>query len=895
MSPLVRKEIRLVFPYWGIAMLLVIVLALVLARDMSDPLNKYFTWGFDFGMVLLGLAPFGYEFSTGTFSSLMVQPMERRRIWRLKILVTGLAALLAVAAFECILYWRMQTSLTDWRHTVLAKFPTPNLRISGMLTEQQDLFWPNFWHISRSVILVPFVAITGGLWATLLFRQTGAALWFVILVPGAISVALIPVAHWFNANSEETIGLIAFALYSVAGFLWARRMFANAQDYQWLGESIAVFDLKSAKVHDDSAAPRRRAAIRALVRKEIQSHQISLLIAFGLLVMHICSLVIRGVYVLPRNSEFRFVVEAVPYLWLLVPWLVGSVAIAEERKLGTAESQLCLPLRRRTQFAIKLIIALVLGIVLGGVIPSAIEWIGLKFHIGSEMLGLVPVAHSSEVVRQSGSNLAGMGAFAVLCIIATLISIVSVFASSLTRNTLHALGAAVVFGFGWILLYRSLFFQYDQSWWHGQLIFLIGILFAVATTIALSFSNYKILYAGRNVWLRNVVVLFITMVCAGIATAVIYQRPWELVVSVEPRHGAAVLSGPVQPMVRMPQGKIFALLPDGRIWTATGYVRKEVGFSYQSWNGNTQQYEKVNVDADVPTGGTFIEGSNWTAIAGNAWEINIAGLRSDGTLWEFRPRNSESAHRQADWLSGVPEPRRLGLDSDWKTVVAGQGCFYAIKTNGTLWGWGYLPYLAHSSFIEEPAQIGTNSDWSKLFSLGEGLYVMKTNGQVFGQVAITNSLSDRFGRIGRNGADWLSIAGDYRLMMIHQDGTLWAGPGQAEENYFGVMIPANNEDVRVGNASDWKQIVGSKPNLFALKKDGRLVKDQNELFSSFLGRFSRNSDWLAAAAQWNQVVALAADGTICEWYDARGWGDGQLLAPTRRPLWSINILKDAKN
>jgi hypothetical protein len=42
-------------------------------------------------------------------------------------------------------------------------------------------------------------------------------------------------------------------------------------------------------------------------------------------------------------------------LWLGLPFLVGSAAVAEERKLGTLEGQLCLPTTRRTQFAVKLV------------------------------------------------------------------------------------------------------------------------------------------------------------------------------------------------------------------------------------------------------------------------------------------------------------------------------------------------------------------------------------------------------------------------------------------------------------------------------------------------------------------------------------------------------------
>jgi len=45
----------------------------------------------------------------------------------------------------------------------------------------------------------------------------------------------------------------------------------------------------------------------------------------------------------PSNQNCDFAIEAVPFLWLLLPWLIGSVAVAEDRKLGVMESQLCLP------------------------------------------------------------------------------------------------------------------------------------------------------------------------------------------------------------------------------------------------------------------------------------------------------------------------------------------------------------------------------------------------------------------------------------------------------------------------------------------------------------------------------------------------------------------------
>ncbi|HWC59342.1 MAG TPA: hypothetical protein VHC44_06575, partial [Verrucomicrobiae bacterium] len=725
----------------------------------------------------------------------MVQPMERLRIWRIKISLTGLAALLVLVAFESILYWRMNLHLRDWSQELLTRFPPLDVRISESQKHELNLFWENFWHTSRAVTLLLIVAITGGFWATLLFRQTGAALWFVILIPGVISVALEPLFHFFPPDTQQftqqLIITLTFSLYSIAGFIWARRMFATAQDFQWLGETVAFLNLKSTKVHDDSAVPRRKAALRALARKELLAHQISLLIAFGLLVLHICALIFRGVHVLPGNSEFRFVVEAVPFLWLLVPWLIGCVTIAEERKLGTMESQLCLPIARRTQFAVKLVIALVLGIVLGGVMPCLIEGVG-------QWAGV-----SSEIVTSTSSP-GGSTYFATvveLIFAAGLIGLVSLFASSLTRNTLHALGAAVVFGVAWTILCRTVGFQTEQygySLWKGPLIFILGIPAALIATIALSFSNYKTLHAGRNVWLRNIAILSVTLIATGIATAVIYQRPWELALSVEPRHGARQLSGPVQSTIRMPQGKVFALLPDGRLWTATGYYRKELDGKSQTWNPNTQKFEDVKIQVELPIGGSFIAGSNWTVLAANDFQSHAAALRSDGTLWDLSRPLGPNALRWIDWFSQTPEPRRIGSDSDWKTVAVGQDCFYAIKTNGALWGWGesgngrIVP--DSSGYFPEPVRIGTNSDWSKFITEGLRVFVIKTNGEVW--TWQNNRGSAFFSRIGG-----------------------------------------------VENDSKWPQIIyGDRQNLYTIKKDGRLVKYGSELFSSFLGQPSKYSD-----------------------------------------------------
>ena len=56
-----------------------------------------------------------------------------------------------------------------------------------------------------------------------------------------------------------------------------------------------------------------------------------------------------------------------------MPFLVGCAAVAEERKLGTFEGQLCLPAKRRTQFGLKLFVVIVLSVVMGTIMPVLLE------------------------------------------------------------------------------------------------------------------------------------------------------------------------------------------------------------------------------------------------------------------------------------------------------------------------------------------------------------------------------------------------------------------------------------------------------------------------------------------------------------------------------------------
>src|SRR5208337_4533556 len=87
MSPLVKKEIRLLLPSWIVAVLLALVQAI------ARPYDFYVASLLFFGLTIMALTTIGREASLNTFSLLLAQPAERMRIWQTKLSVLAVAFL----------------------------------------------------------------------------------------------------------------------------------------------------------------------------------------------------------------------------------------------------------------------------------------------------------------------------------------------------------------------------------------------------------------------------------------------------------------------------------------------------------------------------------------------------------------------------------------------------------------------------------------------------------------------------------------------------------------------------------------------------------------------------------------------------------------------------------
>jgi hypothetical protein len=102
------------------------------------------------------------------------------------------------------------------------------------------------------------------------------------------------------------------------------------------------------------------------------------------------------------------------------------------------------------------------------------------------------------------------------------------------------------------------------------------------------------------------------------------------------------------------QGTSFAVKTNGTLW---------------AWG---------DIDGKVETTPQqFDPGTNWVMIA--AGEFEMMALKSDGTIW----RKAISSHH--------PESlTQIGRDHDWKEIDVRLLSYFAVKADGSRWGWGFI-------------------------------------------------------------------------------------------------------------------------------------------------------------------------------------------------------------
>ena len=162
----------------------------------------------------------------------------------------------------------------------------------------------------------------------------------------------------------------------------------------------------------------------------------------------------------------------------------------------------------------------------------------------------------------------------------------------------------------------------------------------------------------------------------------------------------------------------LAIKTDGTLWAWGCGLSGQLGIDV----GRTASPEQVGTD------------THWASVA--AGDNHTAAIKTDGTLWTWgEDANGELGNGTTTWGSthAYWAPAQVGTDTHWASVAPGKGYTLAIKTDGTLWAWGYAIFGVGGTQQDYrvPGQIGTDTHWASVSAGPMHSVAVKTDGTLW--------------------------------------------------------------------------------------------------------------------------------------------------------------------
>lgn len=312
-----------------------------------------------------------------------------------------------------------------------------------------------------------------------------------------------------------------------------------------------------------------------------------------------------------------------------------------------------------------------------------------------------------------------------------------------------------------------------------------------------------------------------------------------------------------------------AIKADGTLWMWGSSI-----------NGLTGENTLIDRSSPVQT---ISAGTNWKNVSLSSGGA-IAAVKTDGTLWMWGINSTGQLGTNS--ILNISSPvQTVSNVTTWKNVDVSPTHAGAIKTDGTLWVWGFGGYgelgdnrNGNSNRISSPIQtISGGTNWQIVSNSTFVTLATKTDGTLwswgsnsYGQLG----LGDRILRstptqMASNGTMWRSISsGAFHSAGIKTDGTLWTW-GRNEQGFLGdnTVIHRSSPVQTVSGGTNWRLVRAAHFNTKAIKTDGTLWSWGNAN-SGTLG----NNDLFAKSSP----VQTVSGGTSWKSVSSGSYGSGAI-------------------
>jgi hypothetical protein len=459
--PSIRKEVRALGPVW-----LATVIAILAFQPRAAILHGFGAAVYFLGAAALGALSIGHEYTNRTLPFLLTVPARRGRLLLIKlgVLAVMLLTLCGVAGL-----------------TVFHSFEA--------------------WFALTALCLPVMYGLFVAPWLTMICRSPIAGTVFNVGIAGILLIVgeRLGTARYGYTRDVDIVRMAVLWYGSIAvcvvGAVMSWRTFMSLEAIDDRGPELSWPTWLRQRPRTTAAAPAftKQYPIWLLVKKELRLQQMSLAVP-GLYLVGLFAVI---PYTRPDPDNLAFALTI--FYGGLIAVLIGSLASAEERALGTLPAQVLLPVSMRTQWAVKLTVVLALALVLALVLPVVVLQVLSRWHVTIPGLPLQLFWGSPTVVMIA------------------MLAVGSLYVSSLCKSGLWAMIVSVPAVFGVFAVIRLVAFpaasvyrrvsQLSSGSTHpiyfypsdGEILLLLAVVSVVVLRFAL--ANHRSADQGRwRVW-----------------------------------------------------------------------------------------------------------------------------------------------------------------------------------------------------------------------------------------------------------------------------------------------------------------------------------------------------------------------------------------------------------
>ena len=329
------------------------------------------------------------------------------------------------------------------------------------------------------------------------------------------------------------------------------------------------------------------------------------------------------------------------------------------------------------------------------------------------------------------------------------------------------------------------------------------------------------------------------------------------------------------------------------------------------WSWGINDYGELGDKTTINKSSPVQVGSltTWSKIA--CGYTHTLAIKTDGTLWGFGGNGTGGEIGDGTTINKV-SPVQIGSLTDWSVVAAGHYFSIAIKTDGTLWSWGFQDQgqlgisIAGSGVSmvgsrSSPVQVGSLTIWSKISCGEDHTLAITTDGKLwawgdntYGELGtlsiVLRSSPVQVGSL----TTWAAIgAGHNYSVVIKTNGTLWTW-GYNNNGQLGSLTTIDRSSpVQVGSLTNWLKVACGDEHTLAIKTDGTLwswsdnyygsIGDNTRIYKSSPVQVGSLTTWIVVGAGNSFSAGITTDGKLFTWGDNNS---GELALSNRTKMSS---------